>query len=99
MSAAFGDMLSFHAVKRDPDPLVIDIVADIRRINELGRSAVKAGIVILGGGVCKHQIANAMLYVRPLPFLFNPHQSRGLKGEGVEERGRLCGLRQHGPGV
>ncbi|KAI9626123.1 hypothetical protein H4Q26_015869 [Puccinia striiformis f. sp. tritici PST-130] len=40
----------------------IDIVSDIRRINELGRSAKKAGMVILGGGVCKHQIANAMLY-------------------------------------
>lgn len=48
----------------DPTPLIIDIVADIRSINELGRSAKKAGMIILGGGVCKHQIANAMLYVR-----------------------------------
>lgn len=62
-------MLSFHSVKRDPEPLVIDIVGDIRRINELGRSSVKAGIVILGGGVCKHQIANAMLYVRAILLL------------------------------
>ncbi|PLW13852.1 hypothetical protein PCANC_16736 [Puccinia coronata f. sp. avenae] len=59
---SLGDMLCFHSIKSDPSPLVIDIVADIRRINELGRSAKKAGMVILGGGVCKHQIANAMLY-------------------------------------
>ncbi|KAA1133959.1 Deoxyhypusine synthase [Puccinia graminis f. sp. tritici] len=59
---SLGDMLCFHSIKTDPNPLVIDIVADIRRINELGRSAKKAGMVILGGGVCKHQIANAMLY-------------------------------------
>ncbi|POW19307.1 hypothetical protein PSHT_04833 [Puccinia striiformis] len=52
----------FIPIKTDPKPLVIDIVSDIRRINELGRSAKKAGMVILGGGVCKHQIANAMLY-------------------------------------
>lgn len=55
-------MLCFHSIKRDPKSLVIDIVSDIRRINELGRSAKKAGMIILGGGVCKHQIANAMLY-------------------------------------
>jgi len=59
---ALGDMLCFHSIKTDPNPLVIDIVSDIRRINELGRSAKKAGMIILGGGVCKHQIANAMLY-------------------------------------
>ncbi|THH11256.1 hypothetical protein EW145_g782 [Phellinidium pouzarii] len=43
------------------DGLVIDIVNDIRTINELSRKAKKAGMIILGGGVCKHQIANAML--------------------------------------
>ncbi|KAH9824760.1 Deoxyhypusine synthase [Melampsora americana] len=59
---SFGDMLCFHSIKMDPDPLRIDIVEDIRSINELGRSAKKAGMIILGGGVCKHQIANAMLY-------------------------------------
>ncbi|KAG0147687.1 hypothetical protein CROQUDRAFT_132431 [Cronartium quercuum f. sp. fusiforme G11] len=59
---SFGDMLCFHSIKMDPNPLIIDIVADIRAINELGRSATKAGMIILGGGVCKHQIANAMLY-------------------------------------
>ena len=45
-------------------PLVIDIVADIRRLNDMSLYAPKAGMVILGGGVCKHQIANSMLFVR-----------------------------------
>ncbi|CDO71631.1 hypothetical protein BN946_scf184911.g101 [Trametes cinnabarina] len=41
--------------------LVVDICQDIRNINELSRKSKKAGMIILGGGVCKHQIANAML--------------------------------------
>jgi deoxyhypusine synthase len=42
----------------------LDIVGDIRALNELARTSKKAGMIILGGGVCKHQIANAMLIVR-----------------------------------
>ena len=55
-------MLFFHSYKT-PTPLVIDIVADIRKINDMSMKAPKAGMVILGGGVCKHQIANSMLFV------------------------------------
>ncbi|GBE79441.1 Deoxyhypusine synthase [Sparassis latifolia] len=56
---SLGDMLYFHSF-RSPG-LVVDIVRDIRALNELTRQAKKAGMIILGGGVCKHQIANAML--------------------------------------
>ena len=59
---SLGDMLYFHSF-RSPG-LVIDIVQDIRNLNELARTSRKAGMIILGGGVCKHQIANAMLIVR-----------------------------------
>ena len=38
-------------------------MADIRKINDMSIKAHKAGMVILGGGVCKHQIANSMLFV------------------------------------
>jgi deoxyhypusine synthase len=55
-------MIYFHSF-RSPG-LVLDIVGDIRSLNELARKSIKAGMVILGGGVCKHQIANAMLIVR-----------------------------------
>ncbi|GJE84076.1 deoxyhypusine synthase family protein [Phanerochaete sordida] len=56
---SLGDMLYFHSFKNPG--LVVDIVQDIRNLNELSRRSRKAGMIILGGGVCKHQIANAML--------------------------------------
>ncbi|KAH9951732.1 Deoxyhypusine synthase [Amylocystis lapponica] len=56
---SLGDMLYFHSF-RSPG-LIVDIVRDIRALNELARQSKKAGMIILGGGVCKHQIANAML--------------------------------------
>lgn len=59
---SIGDMIYFHSFKSPG--LVLDIVGDIRALNELARTSVKAGMIILGGGVCKHQIANAMLIVR-----------------------------------
>ena len=55
-------MIYFHSF-RSPG-LVLDIVGDIRALNELARKSKKAGMIVLGGGVCKHQIANAMLIVR-----------------------------------
>jgi len=59
---SLGDMIYFHSF-RNPG-LTIDIVRDIRKINDIALNAKKAGMIILGGGVCKHQIANAMLMVR-----------------------------------
>ncbi|KAH6914939.1 deoxyhypusine synthase [Coprinopsis sp. MPI-PUGE-AT-0042] len=56
---SIGDMIYFHSFKNPG--LVLDIVQDIRNLNELARKSRKAGMIILGGGVCKHQIANAML--------------------------------------
>ncbi|TEB30233.1 deoxyhypusine synthase [Coprinellus micaceus] len=56
---SIGDMIYFHSF-RSPG-LILDIVHDIRALNELSRKSKKAGMIILGGGVCKHQIANAML--------------------------------------
>ena len=54
-------MIYFHSFKNPG--LIVDIVQDIRALNELSRKLKKAGMIILGGGVCKHQIANAMLIV------------------------------------
>lgn len=60
---SLGDMIYFHTYKTDKQ-LNIDIVQDIRRLNDMSVKAKQAGMIILGGGVCKHQIANAMLFVR-----------------------------------
>ena len=59
-------MIYFHSFKNPG--LIVDIVQDIRALNELSRKSKKAGMIILGGGVCKHQIANAMLIVSSLTF-------------------------------
>lgn len=66
---SLGDMIYFHSY-RSPG-LVIDIVRDIRLLNDIALKARKAGMIILGGGVCKHQIANAMLMVSRSYCLFN----------------------------
>ena len=59
---SLGDMIYFHTYKAS-SPLSIDIVQDIRKLNDMSIHAKKAGMIILGGGVSKHQIANAMLFV------------------------------------
>ncbi|KAK3371159.1 Deoxyhypusine synthase [Lasiosphaeria ovina] len=58
---SLGDMLYFHTFKASPSQLRIDIVEDIRRVNTIAVRAKRAGIIILGGGVVKHHIANACL--------------------------------------
>lgn len=58
---SLGDMLFFHTFKTSPGHLVCDSVADMRRINLLAMGAARAGMIILGGGVVKHHIANACL--------------------------------------
>lgn len=56
-----GDMLFFHTFKALPHQLRLDIVADIRRINLMLMEALRAGMLILGGGLIKHHICNACL--------------------------------------
>ncbi|KAI9714713.1 MAG: Deoxyhypusine synthase [Bogoriella megaspora] len=58
---SLGDMLYFHTYKASPQQLRIDIVEDIRKINSLAVKAKRAGMIILGGGIVKHHIANACL--------------------------------------
>ncbi|XP_069460210.1 deoxyhypusine synthase isoform X2 [Ambystoma mexicanum] len=54
---SLGDMIYFHSYKNPG--LVLDIVEDIRRINNQAVFARKSGMIILGGGLIKHHIANA----------------------------------------
>lgn len=58
---SLGDMLYFHTFRSSPQRLRIDIVDDVRRINTMAVRAARAGMIILGGGVIKHHIANACL--------------------------------------
>jgi len=58
---SLGDMLYFHTFKSSPLCLDISITRDIRKINDLAMNAKRAGMIILGGGLVKHHIANACL--------------------------------------
>lgn len=59
---SLGDMLYFHTFKASPNCLDMNIVKDIRRINQIAIKAKRSGIIILGGGLVKHHIANANLF-------------------------------------
>jgi deoxyhypusine synthase len=58
---SLGDMLYFHTFKSSPEQLRIDIVEDIRKINTIAVRAKRTGMIVLGGGIVKHHIANANL--------------------------------------
>jgi deoxyhypusine synthase len=56
-------MLYFHTFKAATPGrhLRVDIVEDIRKINTIAVRAPRTGMIVLGGGVVKHHIANANL--------------------------------------
>jgi deoxyhypusine synthase len=59
---SIGDMLYFHSFKNPG--LIIDLVRDIKNCNDeafLVKQPKKTGLIILGGGVAKHHMANANL--------------------------------------
>lgn len=58
---SLGDMLYFHTFRSSPQRLRLDIIDDLRRINTMSVRAARAGMIILGGGLIKHHIANACL--------------------------------------
>lgn len=55
-----GDMLFMHSYKHPG--LIVDVVADIRAMNNEAIHSLKNGVLICGGGVCKHHIMNANLF-------------------------------------
>lgn len=56
-------MIYFHSftVEEGKKPLILDIVQDIRSLNNMAIHAKKSGMIILGGGLIKHHICNANL--------------------------------------
>ncbi|KAF2755880.1 Deoxyhypusine synthase [Pseudovirgaria hyperparasitica] len=59
---SLGDMMFFHTFKSSPNQLICDSIGDIRTLNTLAIKAKRAGMIVLGGGVVKHHIANACLF-------------------------------------
>eukprot|EP00913_Durusdinium_trenchii_P021211 g19925.t1 len=56
---SIGDMLYFHSYKRSG--FVLDLVQDIRAVNDQAMKARKTGVLVLGGGLVKHHCMNANL--------------------------------------
>uniref|UniRef100_H2Z3N0 deoxyhypusine synthase n=1 Tax=Ciona savignyi TaxID=51511 RepID=H2Z3N0_CIOSA len=56
---SLGDMLYLHSYKNPG--LIIDIVEDVRLMNNQAVYAANSGMIILGGGLVKHHICNANL--------------------------------------
>ena len=56
---SIGDMMFFNNF-RNPG-LIVDILADVVKLNKISLHAKKTGMIILGGGVIKHHICNANL--------------------------------------
>jgi len=56
---SLGDMMYFHSYKNPG--LVVDILDDLKRLNNMAVKAANSGMIILGGGLIKHHICNANL--------------------------------------
>jgi len=54
---AIGDVMFFDTFRERG--FIVDLVQDIRGVNEVAIRAKKTGMIILGGGVMKHHICNA----------------------------------------
>jgi len=57
---SLGDMIYFHTYQKPG--FILDIVEDIRKINNEAVFAKHTGLIILGGGLIKHHICNANLF-------------------------------------
>jgi deoxyhypusine synthase len=58
---SLGDMMYFRTFKHSPQQLRFDPIEDLRRLNTMAVRAKHAGMIIVGGGLVKHHIANACL--------------------------------------
>jgi len=56
---SIGDMLYFDSIKNPG--LRLDIIEDIRLMNDQAQYAANTGMIIVGGGLIKHHICNANL--------------------------------------
>mmetsp|Transcript_40552 Transcript_40552/g.39071 ORF Transcript_40552/g.39071 Transcript_40552/m.39071 type:complete len:299 (+) Transcript_40552:254-1150(+) len=56
---SLGDCLYFNTYRESG--FIVDLVQDIRKVNDIALHAKKSGQIIIGGGVIKHHICNANL--------------------------------------
>ena len=56
---ALGDVIYFNSWNNPG--FIVDLVQDIKKLNDSSLAAKRTGMIILGGGVIKHHICNANL--------------------------------------
>lgn len=56
---SLGDMMYFHSIKSPG--LILDINADLQKLNRFAVKSLNTGMIIIGGGLIKHHICNANL--------------------------------------
>ncbi|KAF6024004.1 DHPS [Bugula neritina] len=75
---SIGDMLYFHSHKTSG--LVLDIVEDVRKMNNQAVTAKHSGMIILGGGLVKHHVNNANLMRNGADFSVNVNTGQEFDG-------------------
>ena len=58
-----GDVVCMDSFKFRDSGLAVDIARGVRPLDKHSRTSITARMVVIGGGVCKHQIASALMIV------------------------------------
>ena len=77
---SLGDMLFMHSY--NDRRLIIDVVEDVKVINDISMRAKKSGMVILGGGLPKHHTCNANMMRNGADF--SVYINTGIEHEGSD---------------
>lgn len=80
---SIGDMLFFHSHQQLGLGLQLDIVGDIRAMNQQAINSPKNAAIILGGGIPKHHIMNANLFAGT-GLAFSVNINTGMEFEGSD---------------
>ena len=91
---SLGDMLYFHSYRKPG--LKIDILEDLKRINNLAVHAASTGMLILGGGIVKHHICKC---IRARHAIYSLSLSAFRQRQSDAQRRGLRRVHQHGSGI
>ena len=81
---SMGDMLYFFKFKH-PD-FKIDVLDDIKKLNDLTFEAKKTGVIILGAGLVKHHILNANMMRNGCDYAVYVNNSQEFDGSDAGAR-------------
>jgi deoxyhypusine synthase len=84
---SLGDMI--HFVKQANPEFLFDVSADMKSLNDRAINCDNAGCIILGGGVAKHHVLNAMIFREGAEYVVYINTSEGFdasdSGANIQE--------------